>query len=100
MAKRSSNEWDSKRVKGIEDGVPIDIEEPIEYQDIPHTVRLVLLRNIRLTFTGAVTGNKYIFDGAGSTLDVDALDAPDMLSKDGGRTCCSENRNRYFDLAS
>jgi len=42
---------------------------------------------MKLNYTGKVTGKVYRFDGAGSTLPVDAKDKDKMLEKHGG-TCC------------
>jgi len=51
------------------------------------TVQLVLLRNLKLNYTGPVTGKLYVFPGAGAVLDIDAEDAEIMLQKRGG-VCC------------
>lgn len=38
---------------------------------------------------GSVSGNRYVFNGGGTTLEVDARDAPKMLEKRfGGNSCC------------
>ena len=42
-----------------------------------------------LISTGLVTGNRYVFSGGGSVVEVDANDAPGMLSRVfGGNSCC------------
>lgn len=55
----------------------------------PASVRLRSNYPGNLISTGAVTGKRYAFMGGGSTLDVDALDAPGMLARVfGGNSCC------------
>ena len=58
-----------------------------ETKKAPETVRLVLQRNLRLKYTGQKSGKLYVFDGAGSIIDVDKEDVEIMLKKHGG-TCC------------
>jgi hypothetical protein len=79
MAKRSYNVNKSERV---------DVsEEKVEKKEAPETVRLVLLRDLTLNYTGPVTGKLYVFAGAGAVVDVDAKDAGIMLAKRGGQCC-------------
>ena len=61
-------------------------EEPKKSKQ-PETVRLVLQRNLRLKYTGPISGKSYVFAGAGAIIDVDIEDAGIMLEKHGG-TCC------------
>ena len=61
-------------------------EEPKKSKQ-SETVRLVLQRNLRLKYTGQKSGKLYVFDGAGSIIDVDKEDVEIMLKKHGG-TCC------------
>jgi hypothetical protein len=53
-----------------------------------NTVRLVLLRAVKLTITGPVSGKTYSFSGAGSVVEVDEVDAPAMLAIQKGHSCC------------
>jgi len=82
MEKRSTNErYSSKRRVKVEDA-PVKEETP--------TVQLVLQKNIKLNYTGKVTGNVYHFNGAGSVVSVDERDVPAMLEKGANRrSCCS-----------
>lgn len=87
MAKRSTVERDSD--------IRVEDSEAVS-DDIVLSVRLVLLRNIKLKIRGPVTNTEYIFDGAGSFMDVDATDAPGMLAKRSASSCCSGHLSPYF----
>ena len=78
MAKRKYNVDPSERVKVSDEVV---INKP------PETVRIVLLRDLKLNYTGPVTEKLYVFSGGGSVLDVDVKDAEIMLAKRGGKCC-------------
>jgi hypothetical protein len=79
MAKRSYNVDKSERVEVS--------EEKVEKQEAPKTVKLVLLRNLKLNYTGPVTQDLYVFAKGGAVVDVDAEDAKIMLAKHGGDCC-------------
>jgi hypothetical protein len=89
MAKRSVDEGNSI---GLEVGQAEVVDTPAS------TVRLVLLRNVRLNIAGPVTGQMYYFLGAGSYADVDALDAPGMLTKRSASSCCTGETSPYFQV--
>jgi len=78
MEKRSSDKWDSKRVEVSDKKV----EEP-KTKD-PETVRLILMRDLKLNIIGKSTGKLYTFYGAGYQLNVDSKDAEEMLKKRSG----------------
>ncbi len=85
MAKRSSNVDPSERVKvSDEETSPSPSREAPK---APETVRIVLLRDLKLNYTGPVTEKLYVFSGGGSVLDVDVKDAEIMLAKRGGKCC-------------
>lgn len=96
MAKRSIYDDNSERVK-VEDDLDeefddeeVDFEELLDVEELPkqpETVRLVLLKDMKLNYTGPVTGKLYMFDKAGAEIDVDKEDANEMLAKKGG-SCC------------
>lgn len=48
---------------------------------LPTTVSLVLLQPVRLIAVGSVTGKEYIWDNAGSIVEVDNQDAEELLAK-------------------
>lgn len=77
MAKRKYNVDSSERVK---------VAEAEEVQ-VPETVRIVLLRDLKLNYTGPVTGKLYAFSGGGSVLPINVEDAEIMLAKRGGKCC-------------
>ena len=85
MAKRSYNVDKSERVDISDEEVSPSPSE--EAPKAPETVRLVLLRNLKLNYTGPVTQKLYVFNGGGSVLDVDVEDAQIMLAKHGGDCC-------------
>ncbi len=87
MAKRSYNVDKSERVEISDEEISPSPSE--EAPKAPETVRLVLLRNVKLNYTGPVTGKLYVFDGGGSVLPIDVEDAQIMLDKHGGQCCPS-----------
>jgi len=90
MANRSLTEGNSKRVKVEAESLPRRI--------IHKTVRLVLLQQVKLTCTGAVTGNVYFWTGAGCVVSVDERDLPHLLSKRVSGSCCSGVISPYFEI--
>lgn len=90
MAKRTTNERDSRRVK---------VPEVLEEELTPKTVRIVSLRTSKVNVTGKTTGKLYVFNGAGSMVDVDEQDAQEILSKRAGKSCCGPGRTPFFQLA-
>ena len=85
MAKRSYNVDKSERVKVSDEEISPSPSE--EAPKAPETVRLILLRNLKLNYTGPITGKLYVFSGGGSVLDIDVEDAQIMLAKHGGDCC-------------
>ena len=94
MAKRSNYVNKSKRIDVLESeeeqavfgGLSEDITAGFSNEP-PETVQLVLLRNLKLKYTGPVTEKLYVFDGGGSVLPIDVEDAEIMLAKRGGQCC-------------
>ena len=94
MEKRSVSERDSKRVE-------VSDKKVEEENKAPETVRLVLLRDLKLNIIGKSTGKLYRFFGAGYQLDVDSNDAEEMLKKRSGACggCPSSiGPTPYFDI--
>jgi len=105
MAKRSDLERQSEWVEDEEIEIPVEtVDEVEEYPQVleinlpkPSGQLLALNLNMRLNIVGSVTGNRYTFNGAGSTVFVDEKDVPAFLSKTVGRsTCCGGKPAYYF----
>ena len=81
-------------------GVSIEINEAETEEPMQRpTVFLVLLKDMVLTYVGPVTGRKYYFNRAGSTVEVDYEDAQIMLTrKRGAISCCGTRSSPYFDI--
>jgi hypothetical protein len=96
MAKRSTDDRNSEWIVSTDD--VDDLGESFTIQS-HKTIRLVLLRDTRLTIVGKSTGKTYVFNGAGSQLDVDEEDAVVMLEKTSGvKSCCDSPPSKYFDV--
>lgn len=91
MAKRDTNEFDRERVK-------VEEEEPEEVTFA--TVRLALRKDVVLKIDGPITGIQYVFNRAGSILEVDERDAEIMLQRKGSGSCCSGDSGptAYFEV--
>lgn len=87
MAKRSDYERVGERVKVEEEEMGFYDEIDEEPSEASETVRLVLLKDIKLNYTGPFSGKLYTFSKAGAEVDVDADDAEIMLAKRGGMCC-------------
>jgi len=70
----------------------IDEEPEQEY------ITLVLRKDVKLTVTGAITGETYIFDRAGSMCSVDKRDAEILLKREVQKTCCGGISQPYFEI--
>lgn len=104
MAKRSVDTSNGEWLEPVEDTLETLREEysqrVIEVSLPPSkTVALQLQINCILKTQGSVSGNIYVFSGAGSIVDVDERDVPKMLEKSLGRPCCSPSASKYFVLA-
>lgn len=107
MAKRSNLPRTGKPAIEKKDYPPLDYlkmrEELVEDFEVlpePETVKLVLLKDITLKYVGPVTGQEYIFGGAGSIVNVDKRDVDIMLQEKGGKGCCpaSVGPTPYFEI--
>jgi hypothetical protein len=85
----------------------LTIEEPVvkEYNkkaiDTVSKVLIECLLDAKVNVTGAVTGQQYVFHGAGSKALVDVLDKDEILNKRKGRSCCGGQSNGIlFQLAN
>jgi len=98
MESRSYSEHKSERVK-VSDKKVEEEEKKSKKSPRSETVRLVLLRDLKLNYIGPATEKEYVFNGAGSVLPVDVEDARIMQEKHGG-SCCegsgSGQPSKYF----
>jgi hypothetical protein len=96
MSKRDKPYIDNERFsKQIE-----KVEAPKKEKE--STLPVQSLIDAKIIATGYVTGNSYVFNGAGSVVDVDERDVENLLSKrQGGRQCCggTDYGNAMFTLA-
>jgi hypothetical protein len=77
-----------KRSDYYRESVIEDIEDQVKLEP-PASVWLMSQYPGNLISVGSVTGKRYKFIGGGSVAEVDALDAPEMLTKVfGGSSCC------------
>jgi hypothetical protein len=64
-------------------------------------MKIVLLQPVRMIAQGAITGQRYEWNGAGSVIDVDEQDAEELLKK-GTKPCltCSGSlvETPYFEI--
>jgi len=67
----------------------------------PQTVKLRLMKDLKLNSIGKVTGNLYSWPRGGSVVDVDILDKDKLLEKNKNpRSCCGGGLvvQPYFEL--
>lgn len=89
MEKRRNDEWFSE---------PIEDEEPILQEDEPTTIRIMLMKDVILNYTGQITGKLYSFNRGGSIQDVDKRDAEKMLMRSTQQSCCGGTSTPYFEI--
>ena len=84
MEKRSFSEWVGIVEDELEEVSSIQVK-----QEPPASVWLRSQYPGNVIVEGKVSGNRYVFNGSNSTLEVDARDVPEMLEKRfGGNSCC------------
>jgi hypothetical protein len=66
---------------------------------VANRVRLRLLINARYIVKGRYSGAEYLFDGAGSEVDVDERDVEYLLQLRRHKACCGGGDNPLFELA-
>lgn len=76
----------------------IKVEDEIIEAVQANTIRLRLMKDLKLNAIGKVTGNRYTFNGAGSILDVDEQDAEYLLNKNTVISCCGSKGSPYFEV--
>lgn len=91
MAKQRHNDWqDYIKAENL-------LTEPLQEEE-PETVKIMLMHDVILNYTGIVTGKLYIFNRGGSTNDVDKRDAEIMLKRIEQQSCCGSISTPYFEI--
>lgn len=68
-------------------------------KDIEQTVPVRLLKNLQVRVVGEGTGNVYVFNGAGSTVNVAVSDLESIRRKNKPHTsCCGGISSPYFEI--
>ena len=81
--------------------VKVDSESNVLYNKSNVSVNIRSLYDARLEYTGQVSGKQYLWNKAGSVVEVDVEDSEILLAKHiGGQLCCgnSQDMNRIFEL--
>ncbi len=71
-------------------------EVPVEEEYAVVSIQCMIDAKVKLT--GAVTGNTYLFSGAGSVVEVALADKDEILNKKRGRSCCGSGNQTLFQL--
>jgi hypothetical protein len=77
---------------------PVAEQAEVPYTNIVDTVSTVSITSLmdaRVLITGTVTGKQYVFSKAGTVVEVDKLDADEILNKKRGRVCCGKAGNLF-----
>ena len=83
--------------QSIIEEIDYDLYDELE-EDQPEMVKVMLLKNLKVNYTGHHTGNLYVFNGGGSVVEVDERDLDHMLGKSSAACdgCSSTGRTYYF----
>jgi len=101
MAKRSSNVRYSDVEENFDNEYAASAWKDLEAEEVIEYTELVLLKDVKLTLTGGVTGVQYIWNGAGSSVLLDKRDADLIIQKDKQReSCCGSRTSKYFEVRS
>lgn len=66
---------------------------------LPAVQRVVLLKDLTVKIKGPASGKLYVFQGAGSIVDVDIIDVEGLLEKKNPTSCCGVGGpTPYFSL--
>ena len=71
----------------------VDSESKIPYTKVVRKVFIQSLHDARLVYTGQVTGQQYIWNTAGSIVEVDTEDSILLLAKRIYGTCCGNSKD-------
>jgi len=86
-----------KRSKGVAKIEVYSFDAEIEQED--EVVSIRCLKPMIVRVTGEATQTKYIFNGMGSILDVDAKDVESIMRRNKRiQSCCGSYSSPYFEL--
>ena len=101
MDKRSDLQYVSEYlIEDEEEKEQLPVKKAKRKAPEPKTVKLRLLKNLKLNSIGKVTGKHYHWSGGGAVVDVDILDKDKLLEKKGNpKSCCDDMvMQPYFEL--
>ena len=77
----------------------VDINIALQEQNEIETVPVRLMKNLKVKVIGEETGNTYIFNGAGSIVNIDKSDLESIRKKNRiHSSCCGTYSSPYFDI--
>lgn len=77
----------------------VEVQKPVSYNKEIDTVSIRNLLDATVKLTGTVTGQRYVFHGAGAIVEVDSRDKDEILNKKRGRACCGgQSGKSVFEL--
>jgi hypothetical protein len=92
MESRMPNARRSHKVDTVEEVTIID-------EEIPEFVSIRLLKSLVLKTKGEATGTIYIFNGAGSIVNVDKSDVESIMKRNKSvKSCCGSYSSPYFEI--
>ena len=100
MDERSDFQYVSEYLVEVEEEEKLPVKKAKRKEPEPQTVKLRLLKDLKLNSIGSVTGKRYSWSGGGSVVDVDILDKDKLLEKKSNpRSCCDDVvMQPYFEL--
>ena len=87
-----SNARRSHRIKPVEEVTIID-------EKVNETVPIRLLKSLKVKTKGEATGTIYIFNGAGSIVNVNKSDVESIMRRNKPvKSCCGSYSSPYFEV--
>lgn len=81
---------ESGELDGSNDGIRVEETQSLEEPD----AYIRLLKNVKYKIRGQETGKLYVFDGAGTILEVDSDDVDGLMENNENRptSCCGDKK--------
>ena len=95
MAKKKEDALVEEKVEWLDD--PLEVDTVSSYDEEVIAQERVLLQSkfpAKIRLTGLVTGEQYVWENAGSVVEVASEDVPNLLEKKVGRTACCGGTSR------